>query len=172
MFIPTNALNKSFLSIGGYCWDIILTFLFEYKLPGSVTTILSITFLGCFDLKICAPTPFWIKYIVLMPAIASFLFTVSENAVSDLFKIKYVPPFVNLVVEKPTWVAPMPIGVPVEMYVTSSPFKNLCSPLKVSAAKLTSKSEYTLLCVNPLIFASHEAPEPFPPDIVTDGVVV
>ena len=109
---------------------------------------------------------------MLIPAIASSFFIVSANAVSDLFEIKYVPPSDNLFVVNPTFVVPIPIGVPVALYVTSSPFKNLCSPLNVSAAKLTSKSMNDLLCVNPLIFASQIAPNPFPPDIVTDGVVV
>ena len=49
-------------------------------------------------------------------------------------------PLSNLFVVNPTLVTPIPIGVPVAVYVTSSPFKNLCSPLNVFAAKLTSKS--------------------------------
>ena len=63
------------------------------------------------------------------------------------------------------------MGFTVAVYTTSSPSKNLCSPSNEFVAKSTLKSVYALLWMNPLIFASHLAPIPFPPDIVTEGVV-
>ena len=88
MFIPTNVLNKSFLSGVGYCCDDTKTLRFEYEDPDSLTIILSIICLFLFDLKVWLLFPNVRRSIKLIFVNALFLVIANLNELLVILAIK------------------------------------------------------------------------------------
>ena len=95
------------------------------SLPSSTISILSIIFLTFLDLKVWSPFPKSKRSINFVFARAFSLVDAREKWLSSTLATKYEEPEESLSVLNPTFVDPIPIGVPVARYVTSSPSKNL-----------------------------------------------